>query len=599
MLILEGHDTLWEKGRKVGTLTLQEGERSERFVIVEQSSGPLREGQLTEAEEKLVSTLTEGKKDRKVLLTMEGVFQRADTKNANNRMYPDAIWKKVLASGSEQLEAIKNGDMLGESDHPKDGDTLLRRVACMVTDLRRCTEDTKCIKGRIVVFDNAAGRDLKAIHEGGGRLGVSSRGQGSVVRMDGVDVVQDDFQAQTWDVVYNPSTPGAYPSEMTEDGSDPTESTLNEGKNLGLWKANKRTGYWEHQREVTPETKDQWLAVWKKAEPDETFKISKNKPTDHIGHKLAGVTRRESRSGDWDEIVMAMAETPLDASAPLHEAMQKVRGNYRAKTGATGPLTEQERAALTFYVETASQGSATAGTGNHTARITFGGGLTESLGALVLRAKTSDELRQMVETRLSEAPSFITVEYDRAEAIYEECAARFNDLLEVQVEKAGREGADAAESDLSARLSAAKQLLQQSGMRIAETEASLEERESEVQVAEQLIEGIAAEFFAEGLKSAVAAIAATHTTLEDLPLALSQVDSLAEAVSVTKKMKADTRVFLEREPLPIRNRRIDEALKLTKKALLESSKPVEKREAPELATTNAVISAMNERGIGK
>lgn len=554
MLILEGRDTLWDKGKKVGKLELVEGERSEKFVIVERSAGPLREGQLTETEERLVSTLTEGKKDRKVLLTLEGIFQRSDTPNANNRIYPDSIWKKVLEPGSKQLQAILDGDMLGEADHPKDGDTLLRRVACMVTDLRRCTEDKKAILGRIVIFDNAAGRDLKAIHEGGGRLGVSSRGQGSVVRMDGKDVVQQDFQADTWDCVYNPSTPGAYPSEMTERGFSPESAAMVE-------------------RDLQ-QAADGLLT-------DKDISESTERPT------------------DWNEIVLSMAETPVDASAPLHEALQRVRSNYRTKTGVAGPLTEQERAALSFYVETASQGSAAAGTGNHTARITFGGGLTESLGTLTLRAKTTDELRQMVETRLGDAPSFVTVEYDRAEAIYEECATRFNDLLEIQVEKAGREGADAAESNMSARLSAAKQLLQQSGMRIAEAEGSLEERESEVSLAEQLIEGLAAEFFAEGLMSAVTAIAATHPNLRDLPSALSQVDSIFEAVAITKQMKANNQVFLEREPLPIRQPRIDEALKLSRKALTEASKTVEKREAPELTTTKSVVDTLQERGIGK
>lgn len=591
MLVLEGINTLWEKGEKVGKLDLQEGQRSERFVIVERSAGPLREAQLTEAEEKRFNTLTEAK-GKKVLLTLEGVFQRADTSNANNRIYPDSIWKKVLEGGSKWLKSIQDGDMMGESDHPKDGDTLLRRVACMVTDLRRCTEDKKAILGRVVIFDTAAGRDLKGIHDGGGRLGVSSRGQGSVVRMDGKDVVQEDFELQTWDVVYNPSTPGAYPNEMTE-GT----------RNCAYCKCGYHFTGADHGKEKCP-------GCGENAPKGITETYNPSTPGAYPNEMTEGFTEAISspqsspqtvteRSSDWNEIVLAMAETPVDSNAPLHEAMSRVRNAYRAKMGVTGPLTEQERAALSFYVETSSQGSATAGTGNHTARITFGGGLTESLGTLTLKAKTSEGLRQMVETRLGEVPSFVTVEYDRAEAIYEECATRFNSLLEVQVEKAQAEGATVAESTLSAKLAAAKQLLQQSGMRIAESEATLEEKESEVALAEQLIEGMAAEFFAEGLKSVISAIAATHPNLEGLPMALCQADSLSEAVAITKEMKAATQVFLEREPLPIRERRVHDALSKSKQALIETNKSVEKREAPELTTTKSVIGTMTERGIGK
>ena len=49
-------------------------------------------------------------------------------------------------------------------------------------------------------------------------------------------------------------------------------------KSLGLWKYNKRSGIWDHQRGVTPETKDQWLSVHKKDEPDSHFHVASNKP---------------------------------------------------------------------------------------------------------------------------------------------------------------------------------------------------------------------------------------------------------------------------------------------------------------------------------
>jgi len=50
-------------------------------------------------------------------------------------------------------------------------------------------------------------------------------------------------------------------------------------KDLGLWRYNKRTGYWDRVRSVSPETKDEWLAIWKKDEPESEFKVSQNRPS--------------------------------------------------------------------------------------------------------------------------------------------------------------------------------------------------------------------------------------------------------------------------------------------------------------------------------
>ncbi len=219
VLVLEG-SKLYEDGKLIGPLDLQEGERAGPFIIIETCSGVLDvvEPTMTEAS----TTLKAGGSSRKHLLSLEGRFQMSDTKNANGRIYPNSIWEKVFKSPSEVLKMVDRGEMLGESDHPKDGETRLGRVAGKVSKLWRDSENKKEIKGRFSIFDTEVGRNLLAIHEGGGRLGVSSRGQGSVVRMGGHDVVQEDFKLQTWDVVHNPSTPGAYPEEVMESVDGPT-----------------------------------------------------------------------------------------------------------------------------------------------------------------------------------------------------------------------------------------------------------------------------------------------------------------------------------------------------------------------------------------
>jgi hypothetical protein len=543
MLVLEGSD-LYEKGKKVEQLHLEEGQAYGPCIIMERSAGPLRESSLTEAEEK---TLTESAGGKKVLLTLEGVFQRGDTKNANNRIYPDSIWKKVLEKDGKWLKAIGEGDMLGEADHPKDGDTLLSRVACVVTDLRRDENDNKAILGRISVFDTAAGRNLKAIHEGGGRLGVSSRGQGSVVRMDGSDVVQEDFDLQTWDIVYNPSTPGAYPNEVVEQLQTARRAM---GEKPGL--------------------------------TEQVTKVSKNRPN------------------SWTSILEALTVHKVDTSKPLHEAMADVRTAYRENAVTEGPLTDVEREALSFYVNASFQGSASTGAGNHVARITIGENVT------TIRARSPEELKARIAEHLPETP--VAVEIDRSEAIYEECAARFGPLLDAQLEKAAAaleeaRQAKAGTTEISARLAAAKSLIEQFANRTRSAEGDISEVKSEVSAAEQLIEAMAEEFLAEGLTSAVAAIAATHPDLEDLPVALSRTSSLREAVEVTKKMKDNRSSLLEREPLGIRDLRINEALKASRdreaQTLEEQHSPVEKRETPALSTTKSVVETIQERGLGK
>jgi hypothetical protein len=494
-----------------------------------------------------IGSLNEGK-GKNVLLTLEGVFQRGDVKNANNRIYPDSIWKKVLEADGKWLKAVQEGDMLGEADHPKDGDTLLSRVACMVTDLRRDENDGKAILGRIAVFDTAAGRNLKAIHEGGGRLGVSSRGQGSVVRMDGSDVVQEDFDLQTWDIVYNPSTPGAYPNEVVE----------------GAQKKSLLHG--EYPNALT----------------EQVTKVSKNRPN------------------SWTSILEALTIQKVDTSKPLHEALAEVRSAYRAGSVTEGPLTDVEREALSFYVNSAYKGTATIGTGNHVAKITIGENVVTVL------AQSAEELKARIAEHLPETP--VAIEIDRSEAIYEECADRFGPLLDSQLQKTQEaleeaKQARAGVTEISAKLAAAKSLIEQFASRTRSAEGDITEVQSEVSAAEQLIEAMAEEFLAEGLKSAVAAIAATHADLEDLPVALSRVSSLREAVAATKRMKESTSVFMEREPLGIRNMRVDEALKAnrTKQAALqeEQRNPVEKRETPALSTTKSVVETMQERGLGK
>lgn len=143
-----------------------------------------------------------------VLLTLEGTFQKASTKNANGRIYPLPLWQKLMAD-EDVKERMSTRRMLGELDHPAGGSTALSRVSHVVTEHKLL--DDKTVKGRLDILDTPMGQIAATLAKAGVQLGVSSRGDGSVERKGDVDEVQNDYRLETYDLVLKPSTPGAYP----------------------------------------------------------------------------------------------------------------------------------------------------------------------------------------------------------------------------------------------------------------------------------------------------------------------------------------------------------------------------------------------------
>lgn len=134
-----------------------------------------------------------------------GRFSVCDTLNGNRRKYPRRVWEKNLAEGSALQEGIKRNSIFGLLEHPEDGKIDLRSpIAVMITkaELKESGE----VHGEILVLDTSAGKDLQALIEAGYNPFVSSRGFGSLVKdTEGVDIVQEDFVCEGWDVVLKPS----------------------------------------------------------------------------------------------------------------------------------------------------------------------------------------------------------------------------------------------------------------------------------------------------------------------------------------------------------------------------------------------------------
>ena len=153
-----------------------------------------------------------------------GVCQKAGTKNGNGRIYrKETLQREVEA----YQKAIRERRALGELDHPDDSVINLKNASHLVTKMWWRGDD---VMGKIEVLDTPSGMVLKALIKSGVKLGISSRGLGTVVESEGAVVVEDDFQLICFDIVSEPSTPGAYMNVDAPSASPSLGISLNEEK---------------------------------------------------------------------------------------------------------------------------------------------------------------------------------------------------------------------------------------------------------------------------------------------------------------------------------------------------------------------------------
>ena len=151
---------------------------------------------------------TEGKKNYKI----RGPFLQAEIKNRNGRIYPLSILEKEV--GRYNKEYIQKNRAFGELGHP-DGPTVnLERVSHMITGLY---PDGNNFIGEAKIMDTPYGKIVKNLIDEGAKLGVSSRGMGSLEPRRGVNFVKDDFYLATAaDIVADPSAPNAFVEGIME-----------------------------------------------------------------------------------------------------------------------------------------------------------------------------------------------------------------------------------------------------------------------------------------------------------------------------------------------------------------------------------------------
>lgn len=180
----------------------------------------------------VLDVLTEAEKKRmnEGSVFLVGVCQRAGVKNGNGRIYR----KETLQREIENYQkAIAERRALGELDHPDDSVINLKNASHLVSKM---WWDGDNVMGKIEILSTPSGQVLKELVNAGVKLGISSRGLGSVKNQNGKTIVEDDFQLICFDMVSDPSTPGAYLTQQktTTITSSPAFNPLDMASMMGI-----------------------------------------------------------------------------------------------------------------------------------------------------------------------------------------------------------------------------------------------------------------------------------------------------------------------------------------------------------------------------
>ena len=153
-------------------------------------------------------TLIEGTEKK---FFIEGIFMQSEQKNKNGRIYKKPTLEKAV---NEYIKNYVNtGRAVGELSHPPTPTINLDKVSHRILELKWNGND---VIGKALILNTPMGNIVKGMIEGGVKLGVSSRGMGSLESVNGVSYVADDYVLNTVDIVQDPSAPGAFINGIME-----------------------------------------------------------------------------------------------------------------------------------------------------------------------------------------------------------------------------------------------------------------------------------------------------------------------------------------------------------------------------------------------
>jgi hypothetical protein len=166
---------------------------------------------IAEYMEQDLNVITEAKEGGGKSYVIEGVFAQAEQKNRNGRVYPKAIMENAV--NKYVNEQVKQKRSVGELNHPEGPTVNLDKVSHLITNLQW---EGNNVVGKASILDTPNGQIVKGLLEGGVKLGVSTRGMGSLENKNGVMYVKEDFLLNTVDIVQDPSAPGAFVNGIME-----------------------------------------------------------------------------------------------------------------------------------------------------------------------------------------------------------------------------------------------------------------------------------------------------------------------------------------------------------------------------------------------
>ena len=137
-------------------------------------------------------------------MMLSGKLQEAECQNGNGRVYPQTVLMREMKN---YQKVIKERRSVGELDHPDDSVVNLKNASHMITEV---WWDNNSVMGKVQVLNTPSGQILRSLVDCGVQLGISSRGLGTVTEGGQGVTVNDDFQLICFDIVSEPSTPGAY-----------------------------------------------------------------------------------------------------------------------------------------------------------------------------------------------------------------------------------------------------------------------------------------------------------------------------------------------------------------------------------------------------
>ena len=178
----------------------------------------------------ITNYITEDKKGNKSHV-IEGVFMQAEKKNRNGRVYE----KKILESAVSKYvkEQVTTGRAVGELNHPEGPTINLDKVSHKITELKW---EGNNVVGKASILKTPMGQIVEGLLEGGVKLGVSSRGMGSLVQKNGASYVNGDFMLSTVDIVQDPSAPEAFVNGIMEGVEWINESGVFKAVEIESWK---------------------------------------------------------------------------------------------------------------------------------------------------------------------------------------------------------------------------------------------------------------------------------------------------------------------------------------------------------------------------